>query len=101
MRARTFDDVVEIIKPDPDSQYRLTPCDCGSGEVVYARYITPAGALLWRVVCTDCGAVADLRGDVRHDVQCEWNRRNKHGKIDRTKRHYGDLHRQAHQDARR
>lgn len=75
MWNRTFDDVAEIIKPDPDSQYRLKPCDCGSHEVVYAQYETPTGALLWRVVCTDCGAVVDLQTAVRHDVQIAWNGR--------------------------
>lgn len=80
MSARTFDDVVEIIKPDPDSQYRLIPCACGSNEVVYAQYTDAAGAPMWRVVCTDCGATVDLQGNVRHDVQVEWNiRRKMHG----------------------
>lgn len=72
---RTFDDVVEIIKPAPDSQYRLIPCDCGSSEVVYAQYIDPAGAPLWRTVCMDCGAKVDTGSITRHDAQMEWNRR--------------------------
>lgn len=79
MKARTFDDVVQIVKPDADSQYRLRHCACGSAEVVYAQYLTPAGALLWRVVCTDCGATVDLQTAVRHDVQLAWNRRNNRG----------------------
>ena len=77
MRARTFDDVVEIIKPEPDSQYRLAPCLCGSHEVVYARYIGPGGPQLWRVVCTDCKTTVDLQGCVRHEVQVAWNKRAK------------------------
>jgi len=68
-------DVVEIIKPDPDSQYRLVPCDCGSAEVVYAKYITPAHAEAWRVVCTDCGKTVDIRTIIRHQAQLAWNRR--------------------------
>ena len=80
MRARTFDDVVEIVKPDQDSQYRLRACtSCGSSEVVYARYIGPGGPRLWRVVCTGCRAMVDLQGTVQHDVQVEWNRRNNRG----------------------
>ena len=75
MSVRTFDDVVKIIKPDPDSQYRLIPCDCGSSEVVYAQYIDPTGAYLWRTVCTDCGATVDPGTSIRHDAQLEWNRR--------------------------
>lgn len=79
MNTRTFDDVVEIVKPDPDSQYRLRTCECGSNEAVYARYIGPGGPRLWRVVCTNCRATVDLQGNVRHDVQVEWNnRRLKH-----------------------
>lgn len=83
MRARTFDDVVEITKPAPDSQYRLCPCECGSQEVIYAQYIDAAGAPMWRVVCTDCGATVDIHTDVKHQVQLAWNdRRKNHGKID-------------------
>lgn len=79
MPVRTYDDVVEIIKPDQDSQYRLRACNCGSSEVVYARYIGPGGPNLWRVVCTACRAMVDLQGTVQHDVQVEWNRRNNRG----------------------
>ena len=79
MAVRTYDDVVEIRKPAPDCHYRLCPCKCGSSEVIYARYIGPSGPRLWRVVCTDCGAVVDLQGSVQHDVQVEWNRRNNRG----------------------
>lgn len=77
--TRTYDNVVQIIKPDADSQYRLIPCDCKSQEVVYIQYITPAGALLWRVVCMDCGTIVDPQTDVRHDAQMAWNRRKCHG----------------------
>jgi len=87
MAARTFDDVTEIIKPDPDSHYRLIPCDCGSQEVVYAQYIDAAGAPMWRVVCTDCGATVDIHTNIRHRVQVAWNtRRETHGKIDSKRR---------------
>jgi hypothetical protein len=79
MITRTFDDVVDIVKPLPDSQYRLRPCSCGSSEVIYARYIGPGGPNLWRVVCIDCKAVVDLQGSIQHDVQVEWNRRNNRG----------------------
>ncbi len=73
-------DEVEIIKPAPDSQYRLRACtSCGSSEVVYVGYTGPGGHKLWRVKCTTCGAMVDLQGTVRHDVQVEWNRRNNRG----------------------
>lgn len=77
--TRTYDDVVEIVHPDPDSQWRLRACKCGSAEVVYAKYTHADGVPRWRVVCTDCGASADLHGTVRHEVQVEWNRRNNCG----------------------
>lgn len=72
-------DVVQIIKPDPDSQYRLTPCDCGSSEVVYAKYIDRARAEVWRVVCTVCGKTVDVCTTIRHQAQLAWNRRKNHG----------------------
>lgn len=80
MSVRTFEDVAQIIHPAPDSQYRLTPCDCGSTQVVYAQYIDQDGGLLWRVVCTDCGATVDERTPIRHQAQMAWNsRRKNHG----------------------
>lgn len=86
-----YEDVVQIVKPDPDSHYRLRDCLCGSSQVVYAEYIHTNGTLLWRVVCTDCGAAVDLQTRSRHDVQVEWNRRNNHGEIDSQKRRLCDL----------
>lgn len=67
-----FVDVVEIIKPQPDTQYRLVPCRCGSGEVVYAKYLTGCGEK-WRVVCTDCGKTVDKGTAIRHEAQVAWN----------------------------
>lgn len=70
-------DVLETIRPDPDSHYRLRPCKCGTPlAAVYERYTTKDGNWAWRVVCNSCGATVDLQGTVRHDVQVEWNRRN-------------------------
>ena len=31
-------DVIEIKKPEPDSQYRLLPCKCGGDNVAYVHY---------------------------------------------------------------
>lgn len=82
MAQRTFEDVLRIIKPAPDSQYRLRPCKCGSTEVVYASYNNPAAgelpgtAELWRVVCTDCKETVDRKSATRHGAQIEWNARN-------------------------
>ena len=84
-----FDDVIEITKPDPDSQYRLIPCKCGSSEVVYARCVSPycydrpqkkppepSPHDMWRVVCTDCGETTTLEPK-KHDAQIRWNGRKK------------------------
>lgn len=72
-------DVVEIITPAPDSQYRLIPCDCGNPAPVYAKYITQDNAEAWRVVCTYCGKTVDINTTVRHQAQLAWNRRERNG----------------------
>ena len=63
----------EIIRPDPDSQYRLlTPCECGSAEVVYTRRITIPGGVKWVAGCLTCGKCTRPWG-VQHHAQIEWN----------------------------
>ena len=71
-----MDDAQEIIKPAPDSQYRLRPCEsCGGDNVAYVQYQTPTGDA-WRVQCFDCGKIADPGQPApRHEVQLLWNRR--------------------------
>lgn len=64
--------ITEIVKAEPDSQFRLVPCECG-GEVVYEHFI--AGALhtdFWKVKCLGCG-LHTFACTVRHDAQCDWN----------------------------
>lgn len=68
------DDVIDIKKPDPDSQYRLKPCKaCGSGYVAYVKYLKN-GQLLWAAACFDCGHTVDSGSTVKHDAQVNWNR---------------------------
>lgn len=69
-----MDDALEIIKPAPDSQYRLRPCkSCGGDNVAYVKYQTTAGPT-WRVQCFDCGKTADPgRPAPRHEAQLLWN----------------------------
>lgn len=70
-----MDDALEIIKPEPDSQYRLVPCDCKGDNVAYVKVYNPEGER-WRVQCFDCGKIVDLgQPGPRHDVQLIWNRR--------------------------
>lgn len=68
-----MNDVIEIIKPDLDSQYKLLPCKkCGSDNVAYVHYNGRGGAA-WRVECFDCGHTVDKGNRVRHDAQLNWN----------------------------
>lgn len=68
-----MDDVIQIKKPDPDSQYRLLPCKkCKSDVVAYVHYDGRGGAK-WRVKCFGCGHTVDKGHRVRHDAQIAWN----------------------------
>ena len=69
----TFDDVIEIVKPVSDSQYRLVNCKCGSAEVVYLHCKGALAQLVWRVKCTDCMAETRNSYPIRHDAQIAWN----------------------------
>ena len=65
----TLDDAVQIVKPSPDSQYRLVPCRCGSDNVAYMLGVDGQ----WRGMCFAC----DTQGPgstVRHDAQVKWNK---------------------------
>lgn len=63
-----LDNMVQIIKPEADSQYRLLPCGCGSDNVAYMLGVD----WNWRVHCFDCGRSG--AGDpVRHGAQQAWN----------------------------
>lgn len=68
-----MDDVIQIIKPELDSQFRLVPCpECKSDDVAYEAY--SKGALEpWRVRCFGCGRVVDKQAVCRHDAQRFWN----------------------------
>lgn len=77
MNARTYEDALQIIKPEPDSHFLLRPCpNCGSDNVAYLQYLHPEKGELWRVCCFDCQETLDP-GDAtaRHPVQILWNRR--------------------------
>ena len=68
-----MDNVLEIIKPEPDSQYRLRPCRCRSDNVAYVQYQYPDGPR-WAVKCFDCGAAIICSWPrPRHDAQLAWN----------------------------
>lgn len=67
-----LDDVIEIKVPQPDSQYRLVKCQCGSDNVAYVRY-EDQGEELWRGQCFDCGRTGN-GAKVRHEAQVMWNK---------------------------
>ena len=75
-----LDDVIEIKKAEPDSQYRLLPCPkCKSDNVAYVHYNGRGGAK-WRVECFDCGHTVDKGNTVRHDAQVAGNKEAEDGK---------------------
>lgn len=74
-----MDDVIEIKKADPDSQWMLRSCKkCGGDNVAYVHYNGRGGAK-WRVTCFDCGRTVDKSNTVRHDAQVNWNKAVKNG----------------------
>lgn len=66
-----LDNAIEIKIPEPDSQYRLVKCKCGSDNVAYVRY-EDRGGEKWRGQCFDCGRTGKGAG-VRHEAQVKWN----------------------------
>ena len=64
-----LDNAVEIKVPQPDSQYRLLPCKCGSDNVAYVL----GADGLWRVQCFDCGH-SGAGAEIRHEAQVKWNK---------------------------
>lgn len=70
-----IDDALEIIKPAPDSHFRLLSCECTGDNVAYVKYEHQDGER-WRVQCFDCGKIADPGHPApRHEAQVLWNRR--------------------------
>lgn len=70
-----LDDAVQVIKPDPDSHFRLRPCKCGSDHVAYVKYLDgPEEA--WAAQCFDCGyrAMSVPGCKIQHDAQMAWNK---------------------------
>lgn len=64
-----LDGMVQIIKPEPDSHFRLVPCRCGSDNVAYVLGVDGQ----WHGQCFDCGLAGT--GDLdRHEAQVKWNR---------------------------
>ena len=69
-----MDDVIQIITPASDSQYRLLPCPACMGDNV--AYVQTANDEKWHGKCFDCGHIGE-GAEVRHDAQLLWNNKSK------------------------
>lgn len=65
----------EIIRPEPDSHFRLRPCGCGYGDAVYTRTITRHG-VEWMAGCLTCERCTRV-WTIQHHAQIEWNGRER------------------------
>lgn len=68
--------VPQIVKPEPDGQYRLQPCECGSTEVAYAKSIHHRRGVEWAAGCQVCGKMTRW-WPIQHHAQIEWNGRKR------------------------
>lgn len=74
LNAPTLSDAISIVKPEPDSHFRLIGCECGGDNAAYIKFPVRNGAS-WRVSCLDCGRTATADGIASmHYVQILWNR---------------------------
>lgn len=64
----------EIIRPDPDSQYRLIPCGCGNSDVAYVKRIKLPYGVEWMACCLSCRK-STRSWTIQHHAQIEWNGR--------------------------
>lgn len=71
-----IDDAIGIMKPEPDSHFRLIPCgNCKGNNVAYVKYLDK-DRVRYRVSCFDCGnTVEPEKAACAHDVQLVWNRK--------------------------
>ena len=68
-----MDNAVQIVKPAPDSHFRLVPCKCGSDNVAYV--LGADGQ--WHAQCFDCDNIGPS-ALTRHGAQVMWNKEAKH-----------------------
>ena len=69
--------LIETIKPEPDSQFRLLKCECGREPVYQKHQIQAVPYGLWCVICPSCHRGTKKYYQARHDAQLEWNTANK------------------------
>ena len=71
----SIDDVIQIVKPAPDSHFLLLPCPKCKGDNVAYTQKEAQGGERWHGKCFDCGFEGQ-GAEVRHEAQVIWN---KHG----------------------
>lgn len=70
-----MDDVIQIIKPAPDSHFLLLPCpECMGDNVAYVQKANEEES--WHGRCFDCGFTGEGAA-ARHDAQLLWNKKSK------------------------
>ena len=70
-----MDDVIQIIKPAPDSHFLLLPCpECMGDNVAYVQKANEEES--WHGRCFDCGFTG-AGAAARHDAQLKWNKKSK------------------------
>lgn len=71
-----MDNVIQVVKPAPDSHFLLLNCGCGSDNVAYVEKAEG----MWAVKCFDCGKeLLDQGGWCRHGIQVAWNGGGRYG----------------------
>lgn len=68
----SFDNVLQMVVPAPDGQFRLKNCLCGSDQTVYLQ-ILGSGQPMWVARCMACGKQSAEHA-IQHDAQLNWNR---------------------------
>ena len=63
--------ITDIKFPDPDSHFRLRPCECKSENLGYIQFRN-GNAKLWMVKCFTCETTG-VPFPARHDAQVYWN----------------------------
>lgn len=79
----SLDDVIQIVKAEPDSHFLLLNCpECEGDNVAYVQKAGGSGQL-WHGRCFDCGFEGQGAA-VRHGAQILWNKGSRevcHGKV--------------------
>ena len=67
-----LENAIQIIKPEPDSHFRLRNCSVCEGDNVAYIQLKSDGGEIWHGKCFDCGHMG-AGSPVRHYAQAHWN----------------------------